>query len=685
VLTPKIAMESAANMSTATETRPCSKKPTVIGLYGVPGSGKTFLLEQLKQELGQERFAFYEGSDVIGDLVSGGLEEFQNLPEVEKVLWRERAIDAIAKDCNESGRAAIVTGHFMFWPETDEAGCSVCTRNDLETFTHIVYLNVPEEVVLQRCRGDPTRTRATVSATHVSKWQQAERTQLRDLCLNHGILFSLVSRHSPMLRHLSMLLNDFQVHDEEHNLALAEGMLDDMFFAQQGRLKTLLVLDADRTLATVDTGLLFWTKTATEHTMNDNNPLKKLFSSPLGYSYVAFRQATLLYEEVANDKEFDAICQEVAKEVVIHPEFVTLLKLVEKNQQAGAVIVSCGLRRVWEIVLERAGLSQAVRFVGGGRIADGLVVTAAVKAALVARLQAVYQAYVWAFGDSPLDLEMLIQADQAIVVAGDKATRSKTMDAALATAINDRSLCARQALLPTNSSPRLDISKLPLVQLTDSTFIEAVLNQHAAVRLVHATSRSAAKLLMTPMRNANLAGPALREAHRQVGRYLATEFLPDVMGLEEYVIPHVQGHETSGYRVLKEQQTLIVALMRGGEPMALGVNEALPNAAFLHARIPQDIKDYHVHGQHSVVLVDSVVNSGKTVANFVQRIRTLHEAIHIVVVAGVVQAQSTSNGSLGQLAHDNLSFVALRMSENKFTGRGTTDTGNRLFNTTHLD
>jgi uracil phosphoribosyltransferase len=129
-----------------------------------------------------------------------------------------------------------------------------------------------------------------------------------------------------------------------------------------------------------------------------------------------------------------------------------------------------------------------------------------------------------------------------------------------------------------------------------------------------------------------------------------------------------------------------VALMRGGEAMAFGVSEAFPRAMFVHANRPEDIRPHHLLRQHTVVLVDSVVNSGKTVVNFVQHVRRLHATIRIVVVAGVAQAQSVSEGNLAQvLARDaNLSLVALRLSDNKFTGRGTTDTGNRLFNTTHL-
>lgn len=263
------------------------------------------------------------------------------------------------------------------------------------------------------------------------------------------------------------------------------------------------------------------------------------------------------------------------------------------------------------------------------------------------------------------------------------------MDVALMNAIDDEGLRASQAVLPSNASPRLDTTKLPLIQLTEQVFVDSVLcrrSRPVGNEVLHATDRKAAKLLMTPTRDATLAGPALREAHRRVGWYLANEFLADVVGIEEYPIPHVQGHHTSGYRLSHEKQTSIVALMRGGEAMALGVNDAFPIAMFIHASHPDDIKLHHLQGQRTVVLVDSVVNNGKTVARFVQHVRNLHATIRIVVVAGVIQAKSVSEGSLAKALtdHAKLNLIALRLSDNKFTGKGTTDTGNRLFNTTHL-
>ncbi len=60
-----------------------------------------------------------------------------------------------------------------------------------------------------------------------------------------------------------------------------------------------------------------------------------------------------------------------------------------------AVVISCGLRHVWDKMLEREGLSKTVKVIGGGRIADGVVVTAAVKGALVTHIRNTHQMYVW--------------------------------------------------------------------------------------------------------------------------------------------------------------------------------------------------------------------------------------------------------------------------------------------------
>lgn len=263
------------------------------------------------------------------------------------------------------------------------------------------------------------------------------------------------------------------------------------------------------------------------------------------------------------------------------------------------------------------------------------------------------------------------------------------MDSALAKAITFDNLRARQAVLSENFAPRLDVSQLPLVDLGDYKFLRTITKRQENTRglqLFHATERISAKLLMTPMRDAKVSGYALQEVHHRVGWYLATEFLGDVIGIEAYSISHFQGFSTEGYRICGEENTLIVALMRGGEPMASGVNEAFPRARQLHVHTPDNISEYDLVGISSIILVDSVVSSGRTIMNFFEHITSLDATIQIIAVVGVIHANSVrGSGFIKTLTQDrSLTIVALRLSDNQFTGSGTTDTGNRLFNTTHL-
>ncbi len=714
---------------------PSTSKPVIIGLYGIPGCGKSYLLNQLKQQLGTELFEFYEGAQVIGSLVPGGLSAFQRLDEGEKSKWRQQAIDFIAGGCISRETAGIVAGHFMFWTEGEETGRTVYTQNDLKRYTHILYLDVDAEVVARRRSNDTQRQRSSASIKHLRKWQEAEKTQLRQLCRDHDILFLLVAPGSQLLNDMPILLRDIQRHTAELNLSLAEKELDEIIADDKRQLHTILVLDADRTLAAEDTGKLFWAAASKHYPSDVVNiaALKTVFSSRLGYSYTAFRQATLLYEESFDDNAFEFLCEEVASNVTLHPELAALLRHVGEHQHIGAVVFTCGLRRIWDKILSKAGLSKRVKVIGGGRLADGLVVTPEVKASLVLRLRTSHKLYVWAFGDSPLDLPMLAQADEAVVVVGAKDSRSKSMDAALPKAVDSGGLRARQALLPKHAVPRLDIDRLPLLDLSEAEGMISTIfdlpRGGPGLRLFHASDRGAARLLATPMRDAAVSGPDLREAHYDAGWYLATEFLSgaDVLGVEERTIRHVQGHATTGHRLRHEARTLIVPLMRGGEPMALGVSRALPLARFVHAGRPDDITPDHLKGVRQVILVDSVVNSGATIVEFVRRVRGLRPASRVVVVAGVVQggcisppstpSDSSSSSRQGGGGRGNnggrgygdadadadatsavgggliyeysreaeIEVVALRVSENKYTGRGGTDTGNRLFNTTHLD
>ncbi|KAM7205178.1 Uracil phosphoribosyltransferase domain containing protein [Naviculisporaceae sp. PSN 640] len=614
-----------------------ASRTPIIGLYGVSGCGKSFLLQELQRKLGPP-YTFYEGSQVIADIVPGGLSAFQAATDAQKFHWRRLAINKIRDSSSCTGQPAIVAGHFMFWSEGDAVGQVVCTPDDLLVYTHIIYLDTPI----------PT----------------------------YNILF--IALRNPET--IPDLLRTFTEHSNHSNTTLAKARLEEIFRCAslargKGAVKTVVVLDADRTLGPFDTGSMLWELVRGGAAATTPCPLKTVFSSRIGYSFGAFCQAALVYQELIcneSEEQFESHCRQVASNIQLYPEFVSLLQSVTQDRTVLPIVITCGLGRIWTHILRTALGSYAEA------------------------LSAPHGVRVWAVGDSVLDLSMMMKADQAVVVVGSESIRSKSMDSALSEAIDQHGLRAVQVLLPSDKvmKPRLDIAKLPVVRFKGKDLFELRPRQpintniHSS-SIMHATDMAAAKLLMTPTRDASLAGPALREAHRQVGRYLALQFVSEVVGLESSATPHVQNRTTEGYRLCSESKTTIVALMRGGEPMALGVSEVFPLSMFVHAKEPSDLEPHHVAGQQTVILVDCVVNSGKSIIDFVRHIRgSLVWSFLIVVVVGVAQADSVKgDGALAKCLEQNgkIRVVTLRLSGNKYTGRGGTDTGNRLFNTTHLD
>lgn len=659
-------------------------KPVVVGIYGISGCGKTTLIEHLKKSLGERDFAFFDGSQILSSLVHGGLAAFKQKPDVEKAVYREITIQHIAGACQSSRRVGIVAGHLTLW--TGTGAMEVHTQADLETYTHILYLDTPAETIAEYRLNDRKRNRPEISVDDLRRWQWSEKSRAKTLCRHHGIMF--FTQHAPSedgISRLTGLMRDIRDHSEEENLRRALARLDDIMAPSAKQIETVLVFDADKTLACMDTSARFWG----EHLKmgeDGSNRLKQFFGNPVwGYSYKAFRQATWLYEEIP-EPEFERICEVIAREVVVHPELGDLLEQVGNLTHVRAVVVTCGIKRIWEKVLQSTQSYTHVDVIGGVRVSDGFVVTPGVKAAIVERLRKHYGVQVYAFGDSEVDIPMLVAANHAFVVTGDVETRSKSMDQALLNAFSD-GLRPRQILLPPGSRPRLADGLVPVVEM-DAAFTIGILSRRSnASKLgrLHATDSMATKLLMTPMRDAGVAGPRLREAHRRAGWWIATQHVSEMIGCEEIDIPHVQKHRTEGYRLLDEEKTVIVALMRGGEPMALGVSEAFPAAMFVHANLPEDLKEQNIRGQSTILLVDSVVNSGKTILDFIGHIRKINKTVRIVVVAGVIQAKFFNKPPAHVQADWNVGFVAMRLSENQFKGKGHTDTGNRLFNTTQLD
>ncbi|KAG9232899.1 hypothetical protein BJ875DRAFT_442749 [Amylocarpus encephaloides] len=106
-------------------------KPIIVGLYGVPGCGKSNLLERLKSSLGEGDFAFFE----LDGVVDG---EFVELSESQQIRSRIDTIKQIQKVCALSRKVGVVVGEFFWFLNNEKASKLVFTKA-VKAILHISY------------------------------------------------------------------------------------------------------------------------------------------------------------------------------------------------------------------------------------------------------------------------------------------------------------------------------------------------------------------------------------------------------------------------------------------------------------------------------------------------------------------------------------------------------------------
>ncbi len=361
-------------------------------------------------------------------------------------------------------------------------------------------------------------------------------------------------------------------------------------------------------------------------------PVKYVFQKQ-GYKDIAFLQTALIFSSISLEEHL-SLCREVAEHVSIDTEWEPLLKAVQNHKLMDAIVVTSGIKQVWEEILVKAGYGFKV--IGGSTIEDGFVVTADDKAAVIHHIRSTCRSLtaetglqrckIWAFGDSELDIPMLRAADERYLVVVDPTKRGRS-PALLPCLQTVPSLL--QVLLPCdNNTPRTALLPATSVAWVTQRLSRAAAGapgpgpQEEAV-FADLSQRPSSQLIASRMRDAANFGQALQVFHQRAGAYLA-HFVVDALGCEPVPIQHVLGHAAEGHRAAGARATTIVALMRGGLPMAMGVAESFPEAAVVLARdVEADLTGRHVRPGGVVIIVDSVINNGTSVRQAVRHVAAL--------------------------------------------------------------
>lgn len=173
--------------------------------------------------------------------------------------------------------------------------------------------------------------------------------------------------------------------------------------------KVYWVIDGDKTLCSVDTASIYWNKNSANW-----RRLKKCFDD--GYNYHAFLQASCCYSSISSLEKAECIGRVMAAKLMICSEWKAVLN--RDFSDIGVIVLTAGIRNVWEHILAENGLSH-IPVISGNEFCHGFVIDGDMKAAVVTYLKSRAGVKVLAFGDSPVDFKMLECADVGVVINRD--------------------------------------------------------------------------------------------------------------------------------------------------------------------------------------------------------------------------------------------------------------------------
>lgn len=176
--------------------------------------------------------------------------------------------------------------------------------------------------------------------------------------------------------------------------------------------------------------------------------------------------------------------------------------------------------------------------------------------------------------------------------------------------------------------------------------------------------------LISNSRNAGLNGHELSKIHIKMGEILGRE----ILSTQNQVFrknKHAQG-SLKDMPYYDDENFKIIIMMRAGLFVAQGIWEILPKSSLIFINNPNEIKNHESELiNKKLIIVDSVINTGKTIKELIKLINFNINKLYIATT--ILQEEIVNH-------FNNYNVFTIRTSKNKYTGKGKSDTGNRLFN-----
>lgn len=386
----------------------CRRRICVLGAQGV---GKSSLI---KKAIGQiSGWEIVEAKDVLNrEAKKYGLNDIQMADGPLRYTIRQKASKWLIGRANKCRKGIICLGDMRHLQVIDGGQCKEAAFTDYSKtlFNEIILIEADAEVIAER-RGIDATQEAISLINHEA--DEIRRTATK-LARETGAILRVIDStfYSKSVSELSLVIRSrVQNLDTVPNRHYKKIRNIAKKWAIKSSKKRLYLFDADGTIFKHDVSDMFMQETenpekAKQDMLDNFKRTKRSFISYVYHNRVHWKHA---------NGKFDKICQKLADEIVLYPGAKDCLQAALLD--GDVAIITAGIPKVWQKVMEREGLNKIAIF-GLVEENDQLVMDEQGKEAFADELKKCGKNVI-AIGDSVIDLGMMNKADHAFLITGE--------------------------------------------------------------------------------------------------------------------------------------------------------------------------------------------------------------------------------------------------------------------------
>ena len=378
-----------------------------IAIYGISGSGKTYLSEYLSKN--DSGFYFFAGSEFLIKQSEHEKLPFAQLSDKKKTFYRHKYIEECKILPKKLNKHIITDAHYSFYKN----GEFEISFLDIEqtAYDFYLYLDTDSTLIQERLLQRQKERKKEYTIEEIEEWKEFEKKELKQILNKYNK--ELVIIDSSDIDQITTFIRDYTALPIYNDPTLQISTFIKKNIDTINQYNNIILVDCDKTLSYRDMTTLIYKDLGL-----DFNVLRYIFRNN---NYTSF--SFYLFSQYCSSIPYDTF-QEAAHSIMnSNLNLFSPLWNELQNEKYLVIGVTAGIYEVWNEIF-KSNMESILLLGGIHKDNQEYVVTQHFKGLLCSILRNTYNKNIIAIGDSLIDYDMLIEADNSFLVAHTKLNNS---------------------------------------------------------------------------------------------------------------------------------------------------------------------------------------------------------------------------------------------------------------------